>query len=663
MIRIPYDILKDINKSLFKEWYVTNFCGDFISSSILLCNTRRYHGLLNVSRDSVYNRLHTISALDDELLIDGISYKLSVHRYSGLFNPEGFHYLESFEFDLLPRFNYRVNDVFINKEIFMVPFKKEAVITYKLLNPFCHEIELYLHPYFSIRNIHDLGHDESGVLESPKINKSELKIESRRFNHPIRVISTAGKWHRGFKDLKNIVLPVEKTRGDDFTETLFSPAYLSFNSDKPDIDFAIRFSLEPFSDFQPYKEKQNFLSRKNKFISKAGVVREFDRLLVSDAMNFLAYKNDSSGGKVPTIIAGYPWFEDWGRDTMISLPGILLETNHLEEAREILIHFSNHIKNGLVPNYFSGVSKPVYNTVDASLWYFIAIWRYLEKTGDLKEVRDLFLDSLSEIFKRYFKGTDFGIKCDKKDFLITQGKPGYQLTWMDAKVGDRVITPRRGKPIEVQGLWYNAIRVLIELTTDNSWKEKLEENAETVLKSIRKKFWIEDLGILCDVIDSEGNPDISLRPNAVIAVALPFPILEKEDQDKFMRKVTAQLLTPFGLRSLDPDHNDYLGYYEGDRLMRDQAYHQGTVWSWLMGPYISGLLRYNRDNKQVVDFCNQILKNYRAHLNDAGLGSVSEIFDGEYPHRSRGCFAQAWGVGELIRTRKELIKTIKGELK
>ncbi|MDD3625991.1 MAG: glycogen debranching enzyme N-terminal domain-containing protein, partial [bacterium] len=347
MIRILFkDLLKPEN-SIEKEWYVTNGLGGFISSSVILCNTRRYHGLLNISLEPPYNRYHTLSSFEEDLVIDKKPFKLGVNQYPGVFNPEGYRFLEEFKFDLYPKFTYRLGKVYLEKEIFMVPFKNETIIIYRVENPFESNISFYFHPYFSLRSIHDLNSNEPPAFSDPKIDKKELKLEISKLSHPIRILSTSGIWKKGLDDLKNVIFSTEKHRGLDFSENLYMPGYLHFSSKASKIDFAIRFSAEAVTEFDPYLEKQNFINEKNKFIKESGAVEETDIILVGDASNFISLKKDRHGKFSKTIIAGYPWFEDWGRDTMISIPGLLLETNHEDIALEILINFTKYLKKGL----------------------------------------------------------------------------------------------------------------------------------------------------------------------------------------------------------------------------------------------------------------------------------------------------------------------------
>jgi predicted glycogen debranching enzyme len=348
------------------------------------------------------------------------------------------------------------------------------------------------------------------------------------------------------------------------------------------------------------------------------------------------------------VIAGYHWFTDWGRDTMISLEGLTLTTGRWEEARQILVTFGRHVRDGLIPNYFpDGRSEGVYHTADATLWFFHAVHRYGEVTGD-GSLRDELLPTLRDIVRRHVQGTSFGIGVDPEDDLLRQGAEGYQLTWMDAKVDDWVVTPRRGKAVEINALWYNALRVLArwEAEHDPAAAAELEERAARARASFNLRFWSDALGHLYDVVDGESGDDPAFRPNQVLALALPHPVLEQDHWQAVAHAVRDRLLTPVGLRSLAPGHPDYKPVYFGDLRTRDAAYHQGTVWGWLIGPFIDAWLRVHPEDRAGA---RALLTGLADHLDEGCIGSLAEIFDAEAPYTPRGCVAQAWTVAEVLR--------------
>jgi predicted glycogen debranching enzyme len=357
----------------------------------------------------------------------------------------------------------------------------------------------------------------------------------------------------------------------------------------------------------------------------------------------------AAGDEVRSVIAGYYWFVDWGRDTMISLEGLTLVTGRHTEAGWILRTFAHYVKDGLIPNLFpEGQEHGLYHTADASLWFFHALGRYLEFTGDLTTLH-LLIPKLQEIMSAHLKGTKFGIAADSTDGLLTQGQQGFQLTWMDAKVGDWVVTPRRGKAVEINALWYNALCRMAEwtmLTGNQKESNRFAELAARVRDSFNRRFWCDRAGHLYDVVDGEAGDDCSCRPNQLFAMSLPNAVLDRDRWPQVMEVVTQELLTPVGLRSLSPHHPAYKSQYYGDLRARDAAYHQGSVWAWLIGAYVDAWLKMHPG--QLAE-ARKLLEGFVPHLEEACIGSISEIFDGDAPHTPRGCIAQAWSVAEVLR--------------
>jgi predicted glycogen debranching enzyme len=356
----------------------------------------------------------------------------------------------------------------------------------------------------------------------------------------------------------------------------------------------------------------------------------------------------SEGAEAWSVIAGYHWFTDWGRDTMISLEGLTLCTGRHREARWILRSFARHIRQGLIPNLFpEGADNGLYHTADATLWFFHALDRYVAVSKDETIVAEL-LPSLIEVFERHMGGTVFGIHVDVEDGLLTQGQEGFQLTWMDAKVGDWVVTPRRGKPVEINALWFNALRLLGRWLEASHPRQAavVREQAERAFRSFNQRFYSADMGYLRDVVDGPNGDDLACRPNQILSFSLPNPVLKPAFRESVLRAVENSLLTPMGLRTLAPDHPDYKPVYFGDLRARDAAYHQGTVWPWLLGPFIDAYLKVYPDG---IDHVRSLLQPFKNHLGEACAGSISEIFDGDPPYTPRGCVAQAWSVAEVLR--------------
>ena len=469
---------------------------------------------------------------------------------------------------------------------------------------------------------------------------------------------------------KTICYRVEQSRGYESQGPLWSPGFFRTTL-RPGETFTVIASTEPWEKIlalDPKEAYQRELTRRHKLfeVARPELKTDWPAELILAADQFLITPNSrvadaarahAAGDDVRTVIAGYHWFTDWGRDTMISLEGLALTTGRHAEAGYILRTFAHYIRDGLIPNMFpEGEQQGLYHTADATLWFFHAMEKYLAVTGD-RDTLELLLPKLVDIIENHLRGTRFGIGVDPRDGLLKQGQEGYQLTWMDAKVGDWVVTPRRGKAVEINALWYNALRLMEawarELMSDGE-AEKYAALAARAYESFNKRFWYEDGGYLYDVVDGESGDDSSLRPNQLFSFSLPNPVLEPLHWKQVLDVVQRTLLTPVGLRSLAPGHPDYKAQYYGDLRSRDAAYHQGTVWAWLIGPFIDAWLRVYPDD---FEGARRFLSGFKAHLGDACIGSISEVFDAAEPFIPRGCIAQAWSVAEVLRC---WVKTAKG---
>jgi predicted glycogen debranching enzyme len=461
---------------------------------------------------------------------------------------------------------------------------------------------------------------------------------------------------------KSILYRFEQIRGYEYRGTLWSPGYFRTTLHEGETFTVIASTeawdtvaaLEPEEAWRREKERRRKLIEMANPKARAGWVAELvlaaDQVIIKPTSRSAdAARAYASGDDVRTVIAGYHWFTDWGRDTMISLEGLSLVTGRQQEAGFILRTFAYHIKDGLIPNMFpEREQEGLYHTADATLWFFHALEKYLAVSGDRETLREL-LPKLLDIVDHHIRGTRFGIGVDPEDGLLRQGAEGYQLTWMDAKVGDWVVTPRRGKAVEINALWYNALRLLETWVREEIGEEptiRLRHFADLALKSFNKKFWYELGGYLYDVVEGEHGNDSACRPNQLLAISLTHPILDSSRWKPVFDVAKDELLTPAGLRSLSPRHPNYKPEYYGDLRARDAAYHQGTVWAWLIGPYIDAWLRVN---PQDVAQAKRLLEQFSAHMADACIGSISEIFDGNDPYTPRGCVAQAWSVAELLR--------------
>ncbi|MEO5859409.1 MAG: amylo-alpha-1,6-glucosidase [Pyrinomonadaceae bacterium] len=642
MINFDTHICNDFAGASSREWLETNGIGGFASGTIAGSNSRRYHGLLTAATKPPLGRLTLVSKIEETVSADGESYELSSNQYPGGVNPTGFAYLKSFRLDPFPIWTYVVGGIEIEKRVFMVYGRNATVATYKVLSKTRGKrsaISMTLRPLLSFVDYHHLQH------QTPEFNgefsEGDGRIQMRPYaemptlysDHNGVAVAATGYWYNNFE------YAIEKERGFDFREDLFQPFEITFDLKKP---AAVVFATE--DDFTasdaPGLEKQEIKRRKN-LIKIAKAKTEFEQQLVLAADQFIVRR-----GEGHTVIAGYPWFSDWGRDTMIALPGLTLATGRPEIAKGILSVFARSVSEGMIPNRFPDAGEtPDYNTVDATLWYFEAIRAYVESTGDLEFVKTELYPTLAEIVAWHLRGTRYNIHVDT-DGLLHAGSPDVQLTWMDAKIGDVVITPRTGKAVEIQALWYNALCIMADLAGrfgDEQDRAKYLSMAELAKLSFNSVFWNEDGQCLFDVV-ANGTRDGSVRPNQIFAASLYHSILDDDRARKVVDKVESELLTPAGLRSLSSKDPKYCPIYIGSPFERDSAYHQGTVWGWLIGGYVDAVRRVYPGRSLATE-----IGGFEKHLQEAGVGQISEIFDAEPPHSPRGCPAQAWSVAEILR--------------
>ncbi|MBA3440389.1 MAG: glycogen debranching enzyme N-terminal domain-containing protein, partial [Pyrinomonadaceae bacterium] len=508
---------------------------------------------------------------------------------------------------------------------------------------------LEVRPLIAFRDYHSLTHENSALNSHTEVKDNQAivtpyrDLPSLNFAHDADELDQTAYWYRNFE------YEAERRRGLDFTEDLFSPFVLKFDlSRRTSVTIIASTERREINRVNGYRQAE--IERRRKTIFTASVDDEFAHTLTAAADKFIVAR-----GSKKTIIAGYHWFSDWGRDTMIALPGLTLVTNRFDVARSILSEFARHTNHGMLPNRFPDAGEsPEYNTVDATLWFFEAVRAFLKYTDDNEFVRTNLYDVMVDIIAWHVRGTRYNIHLDA-DGLLNSGEEGMQLTWMDAKVGDWVVTPRLGKPVEIQALWYNALRIMEDLAGkfgDLPGQRQYAERAAQAKESFNRLFWNESAGCLYDCINGEAR-DASIRPNQIFAISLPHSMLSGERAKKVIEVTERDLLTPYGLRSLSPHDPQYRGRYEGDPLSRDGAYHQGTVWAWLIGPFITAHLKVFGESGEGRERAAQWLASFRNHLGEAGLGHVSEIFDGDAPHQARGCIAQAWSVAELLRSAVE----------
>ena len=649
-IEFDHLVCSDLPEAVTREWIETNGIGGFASSTIVGLNTRRYHGLLVAATKPPVGRLVLLSKLEDTLVVDGVRFELSANQYAGAVHPQGYRYLVSFRSHPFPRFTYRVAGIEVAKTVFLVHGENTVVIQYKVSGDFAdRKCSLEVRPLIAFRDYHNTTHANDAINRHVEertqvaVVRPYSDLPSLHFAHNAGGLESSGHWFFNFDYAR------ERDRGLDHQEDLYSPFLLHFDLAKT-LAPAIIATLGDHDVAAAGALQRGELERRKKIVAAAPAEDPFTRLLTSAAEQFIVSRGDQK-----SVIAGYPWFGDWGRDTMISLPGLALVTGRYEEARGILREFAQSIDRGMLPNRFPDAGEaPEYNTVDATLWMFHAVFEFLRYTRDYEFVRTELYRPLAEIVAWHERGTRYGIGLDS-DGLLRAGENGVQLTWMDAKVGDWVVTPREGKPVEIQALWYNALRIMERLAAGFAEQEQAARYAalaERTRTRFLEVFWNEADGCLFDVV-TDGGPDRSIRPNQIFAVSLPHTMLPHDHAAQVLEMVERQLLTPYGLRTLSPRDPNYRGRYGGDPHSRDSAYHQGTVWPWLLGPFLTAYVKVHGENVDARDRANRFLHPMCAHLWQAGLGQISEIFDGDPPHNPGGCIAQAWSVAEILRAHIE----------
>jgi predicted glycogen debranching enzyme len=662
MIQFKRETCGDLEVALRREWLETNGLGGFASSTIIGLNTRRYHGLLVAASKPPVGRLVLLSKFEETLFIDGKSFDLSANHYPGVIHPQGFNYLKQFRLDPFPVFTYEVEGIEIEKSVFMIHGEDSTVIHYELRknnrSDVPKNLRLEIRPLIAFRDYHSLTYENS-ALNAAVQERSGLTsvtpyhgLPSLHLAHNAIELRKTCDWYRNFE------YDAERERGLHCSEDLFNPFALCFDL-RLRRQASIIASTEQRDVTQAVEYRQAEITRRRKAIVASPIEDGFAQSLTSASDQYLVSRGDEN-----TIIAGYHWFGDWGRDTMIALPGLTLVTGKYEIARSILRTFAKHVDQGMLPNRFPDSGEtPEYNTVDAALWFFEAARAYLAYTGDLEFVRDELYPVFDDIISWHARGTRYGIKVDPSG-LLASGELGVQLTWMDAKVGDWVVTPRRGRPVEIQALWYNSLCIMEDLASrfgDDSARKRYRHMAAVAQWSFSRLFWNEKLGCLYDVVNG-GPPDPSIRPNQIFAVSLAHSMLPRDRARSVVEKVEEHLLTPFGLRTLAPSDPLYRGHYTGGPKERDGAYHQGTVWPWLLGPFITAYRKVNGGSEEAMRQAQAWLSPLESHLAEAGLGHISEIFEGDAPHRPCGCIAQAWSVAEILRVYVEDVRGLRPNL-
>ncbi|MBL8800086.1 MAG: glycogen debranching enzyme family protein [Planctomycetia bacterium] len=658
---------------LEQEWLVTNGLGGYASGTVAGAASRRFHGLLIAALPTPLGRQMMFNHLSELVrLTDGTTALLGgEERVGGVLDIHAAEYLTEFRLDTgLPVWRYEIGDAVLEKRILLSHGQNTVFIQYQQLagdGP----IRLKLRPALHFRPHEGRVSDQRAEPYTVRACEYRYEIQGPPALPPLRMYlyGERSAFTVDGQAVPDLRYRVEESRGYDAEGGLWAPGYFRVDL-HPGRPATLVASTEPWDAFLSLTPEEAFdaeRERRRRLIAAAhpaarsGPAQELvlaaDQFIITPTGRVEdAARARAAGDEIRTVIAGYHWFTDWGRDTMISLEGLTLTSGRHREAGCIIRTFAHYIRDGLLPNLFpEGEKEGLYHTADATLWFFQAIHRYLTVTGD-RFTLGMLLPKLHDIVRHHLVGTHFGIGVDPADGLLKQGAPGYQLTWMDAKVGDWVVTPRRGKAVEINALWYNALRLLEGWTRQAQDAGKLEagllsadelaRHAERAQQSFNQRFWYESGQYLYDVIDGEAGNDTACRPNQVLSIALKHPVLATDRWAAVLDTVQQRLLTPVGLRSLAPGHPDYKAKYYGDLRARDAAYHQGTVWAWLIGPFVDAWLKLHPNDRAGA---RRFLQGFIAHLGEAAIGSVSEIFDAEQPFTPRGCVAQAWSVAEVLR--------------
>lgn len=658
-------ILKDINLGNELIWCIGNGIGGYSNHTVSGGASMLHHGYLIASLNSPVNRQLLFTRTQEEIEVNNKKYDLTSQQYIN-YNKEGNKYLEQFNFDIIPEYRYRVNDISFKKRISMDYGKNTITVNYEIKNG-SDETNFKITPLFNYR------------LPGDSIEKSELKfsksvdgnlltlIPEKNKNLKIKFLISSGE----FYDRKNneVTMATPNYLIDENNYLMIDNRTGFLGLDNHYTPYDVNIKLKPYETKSLYaictieEEIRNGFEIENEYIKRvenlieiSGVKDDLSKNLVKAADHFIVRRNST---KLKTILAGFPWFTDWGRDTMIAFEGLLLSTKRFEEAKEVLESFSLYVKDGLVPNMFPDENvEPLYNTVDASLWYFQAVYKYLKYTGgdkDYEYIHSKIYKYLVEIFNAYSTKTKFSIEMDE-DGLIKSGSGIDQVTWMDVRVGSLVVTPRHGKAVEINALWYNALCILEELRIKfNEDDLGLKTLQERVKESFNKRFWNEEKKCLFDVVDKN---DDKIRPNQINSVSLPFSILSRNKEKMVVDTVHKHLYSSYGLRSLSYEDKDFKKEYIGKLIDRDLAYHMGTSWGYLIGGFISAYIKVNDYGKESLKVAKDMIDLFEDHMRDGCINGIAEVFDGEISNTGRGCYTQAWSVAEILRINLEIEKHI-----
>ena len=657
----------DLEGITSKEWLITNGLGGYASSTISGINTRKYHGLLVGALHPPIDRTVFLSKLDEDVIIEDKTFRLGSNQFMDTIYPQGYQLINSFSISPYPKYVYEIENITIEKKIFMPKNKNAVSIIYRIVNRTDSDVSMRLFPLLTCRHFHTVKNRSNPLsIFRTETNSREFQIDFLNPHVSLICYSTDGEFKEAENRIEKLFYQEDWTRGESYLDDCFQIGFFELQVlAQTEKEFAVNATIHEVSliakevmlslgsSISEIKTSYNQeVTKKNALFSE--FYSSNIKTSMNDWLNWILIAADSFIVQNPMnrigIIAGYHWFESWGRDTFISLPGLMLVTNRFNDAENILQTYIQHCKNGLIPNYFDDkTGNPVYNTVDATLWYVNAVFQYLKYTRNFEFIKNNLWKTLQSIIANHQKGTLFDISMNQNGLL----DHGAGLTWMDAKVGTIEITPRKGMAVEIQALWYNTLRIM-QLLAHKFGEVDLELEyalrANESKRSFNEKFWNIKKGCLFDVVDSK-DIDASIRPNQIFAVSLDFSMLDKDRSFKVVENVTNELATPYGLRTLSPNDPKFVGKYEGDRHTRDVAYHNGAIWPWLLGPYVTAYLKVHDYTLAARNFIfqNHILPLFKKRLNDGGLGTINEIYDSDPPNKPRGCISQAWSIAEPLR--------------
>lgn len=676
-ITLTKESLMRFGEVITQEWIVTNGLGSYASSTVPGINTRKYHGLLVAALNPPGDRTVCLAKLDEDIILANSTHRLGSNEFENTIFPEGYRLIKQFSLEPLPTYLFDSGNVTVKKRIFLPQLKNAAAIVYNVSNRNALDIKIRLYPLLTSRYYHTvIDRLRIPLSFTQETNSKSFKISFIRPLVSIVCRITEGRFVEGLNWVERLHYREEASRGEADFDDCFQPGYFELQVPaETEKEFAVTCAVN----YEASDAKQTLdsvgatIGEVNEAFTKeidqrTNLLTQFyinhPKVPISDWLNWMLLAADSflvqsSQGR-KAVIAGYFWFEPWGRDTFISLPGLTLVTSRFSDAKDILQNFMRYFKGGMIPNFIADkTGVPIYNTVDGTLWYVNAVLQYLKYTSDFAFVKDNLWANMQVIIENHQHGTMFNIRLDD-DGLLAHGP---RLTWMDAVAEGDAITPRAGKAVEIQALWYNTLKIMQLLASrfdDTNLSKQYATMAEQTCRSFNEKFWNPKLGCLYDVLEPTG-PDSSLRPNQIFAVSLDYSMLSKETSRRVVDVVNRKLVTAFGLRTLSSDDPRFVGKCLGDRRSRDTAYHNGTIWTWLLGPYVSAYLKVN---DYAADTRKQALENlisplFKEGIRQGGLGTISEIYDSDPPNTPRGCISQSWSVAEPLRAYVEDILQVK----